>query len=66
MLKTKGLPPAPIGERVAEEAVKKSSKTTSKESGSRKWSDYDLYIDGEGEEEPKGKHFIQEINIPGL
>lgn len=59
MLKTKGLPPAPIGERVADEAAKSSSK----DSQQRKWSEYDSYIEDETTVSDE-KHFIQEIKIP--
>lgn len=61
MLKTKGLPPPPIGQRVAEEAIKR----TSKDSLGKKWSDYDSYIEEETLGVSEDKHFVQEIKIPG-
>lgn len=61
MLKTKGHPPTPIGERVAEEAVKRASK----DSLSRKWSDYGSYIEAEKAGGSGEGPFVQDINIPG-
>lgn len=61
MLKTKGLPPAPISERVAEETVKRASK----DSQSRRWSDYGSYIEDEADIGFEEQLFVQEIKIPG-
>lgn len=58
MLKTKGLPPAPIGTKVAEEALK------SRESTSKRWTEYDHFIETD-EEEIEEKHIVQEIMLPG-
>lgn len=60
MLKTKGLPPPPIGEKAAEEAVKSASKG----SPPKRWSEYDSYIQEEAALSER-QQFVQEIKLPG-